>query len=344
MDLTPRMIARAMALRPGDSGRRLVLDPRGIHHHIIPSKNFAHSVANHAEQKNLSVAESLYIVERLTDLGAVGRQTVVRGQGAVMQAFHGAGGREAYHTRPCQLVLDNQFPHKLRDSSGRMFNTTFLHRTIQLFARCTWQPAVVNAIDQVLDWAPEADFVSLFLGSVNAVLAGTDAYDAYREFTWRKEHILHNILEQVQDEPLTLYDAMLLMGALTAPSGSDTAMTPQELERLLADKDVLSNLQQQREIIINVGDHRAESVSCQLSQRSHHPDAFSPHQWVLTSRIGTPFALLQLLVFLPQEPFMHARTQRRFEDRDSQRAFALLDGPIGQDDNPFPLPCAHVPG
>jgi hypothetical protein len=38
---------------------------------------------------------------------------------------------------------------------------------------------------------PEADFVSLFLGSVNAVLAGTDAYDAYREFTWRKEHILH---------------------------------------------------------------------------------------------------------------------------------------------------------
>jgi hypothetical protein len=98
---------------------------------------------------------------------------------------------------------------------------------------------------------PEADFVSLFLGSVNAVLAGTDAYDAYREFTWRKEHILHNILEQVQDEPLTLYDAMLLMGALTAPSGSDTAMTPQELERLLADKDVLSNLQQQREIIIN---------------------------------------------------------------------------------------------
>jgi hypothetical protein len=93
-----------------------------------------------------------------------------------------------------------------------------------------------------------------------------------------------------------------------------------------------------------VCDHRAESVGCQLSQRSHRPDACSLHQWLLTSRIWTPFALLQLLVFLPQEPFVHARTQRRFEDRDSQRAFALLDGPIGQDDNPFPLPCAHVPG
>ena len=41
---------------------------------------------------------------------------------------------------------------------------------------------------------------------------------------------------------------------------------------------------------------------------------------------------------------MHARTQRRFEDRDRQRALALLDGPIGQDDNPLPLPGAQVPG
>ena|SRR5438270_3649648 len=93
-----------------------------------------------------------------------------------------------------------------------------------------------------------------------------------------------------------------------------------------------------------VCDHRAKSVGCQLSQRSHRPAPCSPHPWLLTSRIGTPFALLQLLVFLPQEPFVHARTQRRFEDRDRQRAFALLDGPIGQDDNPFPLPGAHVPG
>src|SRR5436853_7755885 len=93
-----------------------------------------------------------------------------------------------------------------------------------------------------------------------------------------------------------------------------------------------------------VCDHRAKSVGCPLSQRSHRPDPCSPHPWLLTSRIGTPFALFQLLVLLPQEPFVHARTQRCFEDRDRQRAFALLDGPIGQDDNPFPLPGAHVPG
>jgi len=52
-------------------------------------------------------------------------------------------------------------------------------------------------------------------------------------------------------------------------------------------------------VFARVRDHRAASVGCQLSQRSHRPDAFSPHQWLLTSRIGTPFALFQLLVFLP---------------------------------------------
>ena len=29
------------------------------------------------------------------------------------------------------------------------------------------------------------------------------------------------------------------------------------------------------------------------------------HQWLLTSWVRTPFALFQLLVFLPQEPFVH---------------------------------------
>jgi len=36
-------------------------------------------------------------------------------------------------------------------------------------------------------------------------------------------------------------------------------------------------------------------------------------------------------------------TKRRFEDRDSQCARSLLDGPIGQDDKPFPLSDTHVP-
>ena len=92
-----------------------------------------------------------------------------------------------------------------------------------------------------------------------------------------------------------------------------------------------------------VRDRRAASVGCQLSQRSHRPDAFSPHQWLFTSRIGTPYALFQLLVFLPYEPFVHTRTERRFEDGDSQRAFALLDSPIGEHNNPFPMPRPHVP-
>jgi hypothetical protein len=52
------------------------------------------------------------------------------------------------------------------------------------------------------------------------------------------------------------------------------------------------------------------------------------NQWLLTSWVRTPLALVQLLVFPPQEPFVHPRTERRFEDRDSQLAFTLLDGAI----------------
>jgi hypothetical protein len=40
---------------------------------------------------------------------------------------------------------------------------------------------------------------------------------------------------------------------------------------------------------------------------------------------------------------VHARTERRFEDCHSQWAFTLLDSPIGQDDNPFPVSRTHVP-
>jgi hypothetical protein len=52
------------------------------------------------------------------------------------------------------------------------------------------------------------------------------------------------------------------------------------------------------------------------------------NQWLLTPWVRTPFALFQLLVFPPQEPFVHPKTERRFEDRDSQLALALLDGAI----------------
>ena len=64
------------------------------------------------------------------------------------------------------------------------------------------------------------------------------------------------------------------LSELTALSSSDTAMTPQELERLLADKDVLSNLQQQREIIIATYAERDQIIphtvfSCELKHQIH---------------------------------------------------------------------------
>src|SRR6266850_2081716 len=151
MQLNAATIARAAALTPGYSGKRLVFDRRGIHHKIIPARNLAHSVANHADQKNVSVAESLYIVERLKGLGAVQSSSVARSHRAVFQAFQGAAGYEACHTMPCQLVVDNRFPHVL-SAGGNRLNPTFMQRTLDLFGRCTWQPAIVNVIDSALEW------------------------------------------------------------------------------------------------------------------------------------------------------------------------------------------------
>src|SRR4051794_29808546 len=82
MKLSRAMIARAMRLLPGVPGDRIVLDPRGIHHRTIPSKSFEHSVSNHAEVRKSTVAESLFVVEKLKGLGSVGPSTPVRVQGA----------------------------------------------------------------------------------------------------------------------------------------------------------------------------------------------------------------------------------------------------------------------
>lgn len=191
MKLTKAMTEKLSALSPGDDGSRIILDPRGIHHRTIPSRNFAHTVANHAELRNLSAAEALYIIERLTALGAVGPETQVSEYGAVVQAFYGTAGREACHTMPCQLVLDDQFPHQLRNGDGQAFNTTFLHRTVQLFARCTLQPAVVNAIDKVLDRSKESDFVTIYLGSVRAVPEPVGRAGAGRAPDAVRRHVAH---------------------------------------------------------------------------------------------------------------------------------------------------------
>lgn len=135
MRLTSSMLDKAMKLHPSGTGQRLILDPRGIHHKTIPARNFAQTVANHAEVRKVSIAESLFIVERLSDLGAISQGAVVSGQGAVFQSFHGTKGYEGCHSMPCQLMVNGIFPHQLRDGNGHTFNTTFLHRTINMCTR-----------------------------------------------------------------------------------------------------------------------------------------------------------------------------------------------------------------
>ena len=107
-------------------------------------------------------------------------------QGAISQSFRGTAGREGCHAIPAQLVLDNQFPHQLRDGSGQPYNNSFLRRSINMFARCTLQPKVVNAVDTVLDWHPEVEFSDLYKEAVRNVLAGSKAVDTFRAFETRK--------------------------------------------------------------------------------------------------------------------------------------------------------------
>lgn len=251
MKLTNSLIRRAMQLRPGERTPRIVLDPRGIHHRTTPARDFTAAVISHAEKRKSSIAESLAIVERLRDLGAVNRFTNVRAQGAVFQAFHGSGDRQGCHTMPCQLILDHRFPHQLTQSDGQNFSTTYLARTIELFARCTWSPRIINPIDQALDWTPEADFVSMYLDSVKWVLSGEDSSDAYRELSWRRQRVLRDLCERVRDEPLNTYDAMILMGALdVVEPGKQQFSDPGQIDKLLSDAQFIETLQNQREIVV----------------------------------------------------------------------------------------------
>jgi hypothetical protein len=173
---------------------------------------------------------------------------MVEGQGAVFQSFHGTGEKQGCHTMPCQLVLGHRFPHQLAPSEGRSFNTHYLTRTIELFARCTWSPKIVNPIDQQLDWNPEAGFVRMYLKAVQHVLCGADPSESYRELTWQKQRVLNDLRESVRDEPLTTYDAMLLMEALDANSH----VSPSEVDRLVSDAPYIEKLQDQREEIIEI--------------------------------------------------------------------------------------------
>lgn len=248
--LTRRLLERAQQLHPQDRNARIVLDPRGIHHRTVPAKNFESAVVHHADQRKLAVAESLCVVKRLRDIEAVHPLTDVRGQGAVFQSFRGAGERQGCHTMPCQLVLDHQYPHQLLQGDGQSFTVDYVTRSIELFARCTWSPRIVNPIDQALDWTPEADFVKMYLDSVQWVLSGQEPRDAYHELSWRRQRVLNDLHERVRDEPLNVTDAIMLMGAITVEPGQETVSDPKEIERLLADQHYIERLQDQREVVI----------------------------------------------------------------------------------------------
>lgn len=151
---------------------------------------------------------------------------------------------------PCQLILNLQYPHQLQPTVSRNFNANYVTRSIELFARCTWSPRIVNPIDQALDWSPESDFVKMYLDSVRWVLGGEKPRDAYHELSWKKLCVFQNLNERVHDEPINSYDAMLLMGALTDEPGKGVGANPNELERLLTDAQYVGQLNDQRETVI----------------------------------------------------------------------------------------------
>ena len=248
--LTAKDIARALKLKPDVPGqRRLHFDKDGLVHKTIPSKNLAESAANHAREKNLSVAESLCITKKLKDLGLVTAKTPVREHRAIVQTFSGKGGYEGCHTMPCQLVFDNQFPHALRFDS-KLLNLTYLQRILMLSARCTWQPKIINEIDSALEWRNAEDrkqhgLVVDFIVSVKAVLDGEDPADAYRYYAQQRVELLREILERAHDEPFTVYDATMMMSNM---EGGGAA--PADLARLQADKYTISTFQNEYDLYL----------------------------------------------------------------------------------------------
>ena len=71
MRVSNRLITSIRAVNPGQSTSRIILDKRGIHHKTIPARTFADEVVNHRTQSNVDVAESLYVIDRLADMGLV---------------------------------------------------------------------------------------------------------------------------------------------------------------------------------------------------------------------------------------------------------------------------------
>lgn len=286
MRLSARFLDRARHLDPKTKNSRLILDPRGIHHKIVPARSFVHAVINHADEKNNSALESLYVTKKLSDLGAADRTTHVAGQGAVFQAFRGTGDHQGCHTMPCKLVLDDRYPHQLVDGNGRMLNNQYTNRAIQLFARCTWSPSILNPIDQALDWTAESDFVTIYLNAVKAVLDGESPRDAFREFAWSKYYILTQLVERVRDEPLTPEDAVLLIAPRLSPG---RAPSQKQLEQLLDDQSLLADLQAKRETVLETYLARDQVPPIKLSTGQLETEIAS-EKWEQRVTISSPGA------------------------------------------------------
>jgi hypothetical protein len=151
---------------------------------------------------------------------------------------------------PCQIAFDGLLPFALA-AAGTPLNSAYIMRVASLFARCTWQPPLVNRIDAALDWIPqdgrEFGFVSVYLQAVKGVLAGQSVIDSYRDLLNKKRDKLVTLLEQARDEPFSLRDATILI-----KSSGASGMTLRELEQLQASemKKTVGELQEQRESVI----------------------------------------------------------------------------------------------
>jgi hypothetical protein len=179
--------AQIRALKPGAGGDRIYIDKLGTFHVAPGARTFADSVAHHARERNLAVAEALCVVRRLLALGALRPNTLVEKHGAVVQAFAGTAGYEGCHVIPCQLVFDNQLPFDLRVPNGRPggrpLTSIYLERVVKLFARCCLKHEAVNDVDQALDHTQPGGLADRFVEAIHAVLRGAlpaRAFDAYK--------------------------------------------------------------------------------------------------------------------------------------------------------------------
>lgn len=239
-------MAKLMALKPDVPGQgRVFLDKDGLRHQTIPAKTLAEAAANHTEQKALSVAEALSITKKLKEIGLVRARTPVREHGAVIQTFQGKGGYQGCHTMPCQLVLDNQFPHALR-LGGKLLNLTYIHRIVMLSGRCTWQPKIINDIDRAVEWRTAVDedgplqhgLVTDFIESVKGVLDGSSPLEAFRYYARQRVQYFDEALRLAYAEPLSMYDATMMMAA-----GPQGALGRADLIRLQTDRHTASRFQ-----------------------------------------------------------------------------------------------------